>query len=241
MWSDREGVGRRPGGGAGRRHTLRRGQRVPHQRVPGRPHQLLDSGLRGLRHPRDAVEACLQSRGARPSRTGDRERRATRPHKARRQIALRPPSATGHALHDVRVVGQRCSHRLPVRPPALGIRAGRPDRRDQERAGQPPVYAGGEQDSDSRLAQPSRLRRAGRHQHRPARCLHGRQGRALLLQQGAQLPPDLHGAGAGGGRDTAGGEHRAEHPVHPWGLGEWRSVGCVSRVGQCWGEGSASP
>ena len=74
---------------------------------------------------------------------------------------------------------------------------------------------------------PSRLRRAGRHQHRPARCLHGRQGRALLLQPGAQLPPDLHGAGAGGRRDTAGGEHRAEQPVHPWSVGEWRSVGCV--------------
>ena len=71
-------------------------QRIRDQRLPGRPHELLDPGLRRLRDPRNDVEARLRPGGSRPPRASSPPTcpRAGRvPRGSRSYFVLKAPQA----------------------------------------------------------------------------------------------------------------------------------------------------
>ena len=115
--------------------------RVHDQRLPGRPDQLLDAGVRGLRDARDDVEASLRPGGSRPARAGHGERRAIRPGGSGSAVLLRDEGPGRHPVRATQLVRPGTPPRLPLRAAALGEQARRRTGADQARAGQPAMPA----------------------------------------------------------------------------------------------------
>ena len=119
-------------------------------------------GVRGLRQPRDDVEARVRPGGARAAWTCDGQRRARRARRTRLALVLRAERAGRHTVRAVQLVGTGPSPRLPLRAAAVGGQTGRILGRDQERASQPRLPITGH-DPGRGLAEGPHLRHRGRH------------------------------------------------------------------------------
>jgi hypothetical protein len=118
-------------------------ERIHDQRLPGRPREFLDTGIRGLRDARDDVEARVRSGGTRTARTGDRERRPSRPSATRCEVVLRDEGARRNTLRPAELVRPGPPPRLPLRAPTMGKPTRWPTSPDQERTSEPRMPAAG--------------------------------------------------------------------------------------------------